>query len=1015
MEKKQQELLERVLLLMKYDNKETLSENISKVKILTEQQDPNKVPKNQYDKDAIKNCKMQPRNYDWFVPRTKETVDKFCNSLQLNYPSFYSKTPITNNTNPQTTPKPKVLTKEELRKYSIDQLIKLYESNSSEGEARVSINTNKDKIITVFAEKISEMNYDDLIKLLKNNKVFRDSLYFSDSPTGSSIQQPRSKKSFKGNVKVLGPFVVLLDYEIFERKIGEYNKNPKQFNYQPPIKPNWKDLTLKFPSLTYLTQYQYSPTQYLTNIKQKEQGLVGYTKKGYPTYVKENTESSVTNLQMALVELGYLKQKDVVRERGVNTSYPWHDSLRDYLKSGNYNFAEALGLTPNNPKLDGYIENYICLLKTYRVCKGSTINEENMPAYKFFKTNKHDWVEPFLSFLRANAYPNVPADEWLYETGQTPKEQQEKFEQGVNNSKFLKISIYDVDGKIIPIYSRGDDPDLPSYSIGNIQKNINQVISGKNEDSGFKPQIINLGPIFSILNDEQVNTLVNWLTEWCTEPFEFDGIKGRQIVTKGGSGLNFDFDLYSKFPNFVKDLVENESLYPNCVVDFANKETNGDVGKWMIKFLKLPEEQIDLLLQFYPEDYDLIQTYLPGAPGSKDFYLNNPLVKNAVKMHIFMNPGFLGTLSDALGGGYKTIDKIPDSLVELTLKKLLECPGMYKELQSIAAGQREYKGYIVGQYYSSLPSGYVKYTIPCPDEWWDENGWKIVMGGVLLASLVFPPLFMAVGWELELAIVARISVDAGLNIYSAYRNKMAGNEEAAKIDMACAVLSFIVDTPGFEKKFLSGFGDWAEISVFNKLKKANPNTGKKLNNFVRSLTDVERRHLYDIINTPRFTRQIQVYGKEIMDRWLKQQFGSQWKNIAVKILKEVGVKVPIVFSPVMLNMGYNMFIYANQVSQDIFNVELDETKWKAFEWELNNRGINTPEEADNFFENILSSNKKEQKIFLENVGKKIFGEQTKKIKEQLSDEKLDKLINEVKELNRRIDELNKQIESNIED
>jgi hypothetical protein len=93
MENNKKQLLERVLLLMNYNNKETLSENISKVKVLTEQPDPNRVPKNQSDKDAIKNCKMQPRNYNWFAPKTKETVDKFCNSLEMNYPSFYSKVP----------------------------------------------------------------------------------------------------------------------------------------------------------------------------------------------------------------------------------------------------------------------------------------------------------------------------------------------------------------------------------------------------------------------------------------------------------------------------------------------------------------------------------------------------------------------------------------------------------------------------------------------------------------------------------------------------------------------------------------------------------------------------------------------------------------------------------------------------------------------------------------------------------------------------------------------------------
>ena len=251
-----------------------------------------------------------------------------------------------------------------------------------------------------------------------------------------------------------------------------------------------------------------------------------------------------------------------------------------------------------------------------------------------------------------------------------------------------------------------------------------------------------------------------------------------------------------------------------------------------------------------------------------------------------------------------------------------------------------------------------------------------------------------------------MSVDVGLNIYSAYRNKAAGNEEAAKIDLACAMLSFIVDTPGFEKKFLSGYGDWAELSVFNKLKQVNPNTGKQMNKFVRSLTDVERRHLYDIINTPRFTRQIQIYGKEIMDGWLKQQFGSQWKNIAVKIFREIGVKLPVLFSPVMLNMGYKMFLYSNQVSQNIFKVPLDETKWKAFEWELKNRGIDTPEEADTLYE-TLKNDPKKSKEFVTAVGKKIFGEQFEKIKNQISVEKVKEEIKKTDDLIRELEEASK--------
>jgi hypothetical protein len=994
MENNKKQLLERVLLLMNYNNKETLSENISKVKVLTEQPDPNRVPKNQSDKDAIKNCKMQPRNYTWFAQRTKETVDKFCNSLEMNYPSFYSKVPTYDNPNPQTTqqttPKPQVLTKETLRKYSIEQLIKLYESNTGKGEARVSVGTNKDNIITVFAEKVSQLSMEELKGLInKNPKVFKSSLSFKDN----TISTPTEVKDFKYNVDKYGPLILLVDYEVWEKKLKQYNKNPKSFNYQPPIQPNWKDLIDKF-KLSSLIQYQYSPSQFVTKEKQEQQGLKGYTEKGYPEYGDKSL-----NIQYALVQLGLMEDKDVVKPPYTwGKAYKWYKVLSDYINSGNYNFGYEMGFDESNSDKENYVNNIIKSLVNKSSSGTWSVGSEDISGYNQIS-------DLMLSWLRANAYSNIPPDDVLSEKGDTQKDKKEKFETSVKDSKFLKISIYDVNGKIIPIYTRGDDPDLPTYSL---------------ESEGFElpPQTINLGPIFSILTDEQVKTLVDWLSEWCTEPVEVNGVKyGRKIVTEGGSGLNLSDDLISAFPDFMKEMAKNESLYPNCIVDFANKETNGDIGKWMIKFLKLPEEQIELLLQFYPEDYRLIQTYLPGKPGSTDFYLSSPLLKNAVRKDISINFSRALGLSDLWAAGEidraivssnpYPMEKITNSQVEKEIKRMLkDCPNVNQEFKTIAAGQREYKGYIVGQYYSSLPSEFIDYTIPCKDYEWDENGWKIVMGGVLLASLIFPPLFLAVGWELELAILARMTVDVGLNFYSAHRNRLAGNEEAAKIDMACAVLSFIVDTPGFEKKFLSGFGDWAEASVWNKLKAANPNTGAKMRNFVTSLSKTERRHLYDIINTPRFFRQIQIYGKDIVNKWLKQQFGSQWKNIAVKIFREIGVKLPILFSPIMLNMGYKMFLYSNQVSQNIFKVPLDETQWMAFEWELKNRGIDTPEEADSFYE-ILKNDPKKSNEFVTAVGKKIFGEQFEKIKNQISVKEINEEIKKTDDLIRRLEEASK--------
>jgi hypothetical protein len=452
MEKNQKELLERVLLLMKYDNKETLSENISKVKILSEQPDPNRVPKNPVYKDAITNCKMQPRNYTWsgFAPKNKESVDKFCNSLQSNYPSFYSKTPSINNPNPQTTSKPQVLTKETLRKYSIEQLIKLYESNTGKGEARVSAGTSKDNIITVFAEKVSQLSLEELKNLInKNPKVFKSSLSFKDN----TISTPTEVKDFKYNVDKYGPLILLVDYEVWEKKLKQYNKNPKSFNYQPPIQPNWKDLIDKF-KLSSLIQYQYSPSQFVTKEKQEQQGLKGYTEKGYPEY-----GNKILDIQYALVQLGLMSDKDVVKPPYTwGKTYKWHKVLSDYINDGNYKFGYEMGFDETNPNKENDINNIIKSLVNKSSSGTWSVGSEDISGYNQIS-------DLMLSWLRANAYSNIPPDDVLSEKGDTQKDKKEKFEKSVKDSKFLKISIYDVNGKVIPIYSRGDDSDLPTYSL----------------------------------------------------------------------------------------------------------------------------------------------------------------------------------------------------------------------------------------------------------------------------------------------------------------------------------------------------------------------------------------------------------------------------------------------------------------------------------------------------------------------------------------------------------------------
>lgn len=89
------ELLDRVLLMMKYDSSKTLNENKKEIRVISEQSVPDKA-----DKQTIGKCKMTPRDYKWFYPRTQKGADDLCNDLKKKYPSYYSNVQSVNNPNP---------------------------------------------------------------------------------------------------------------------------------------------------------------------------------------------------------------------------------------------------------------------------------------------------------------------------------------------------------------------------------------------------------------------------------------------------------------------------------------------------------------------------------------------------------------------------------------------------------------------------------------------------------------------------------------------------------------------------------------------------------------------------------------------------------------------------------------------------------------------------------------------------------------------------------------------------
>ena len=85
------ELIERVLLMMKYDSSKTLNEN--KTSLIVEQPDPPKFTET--TKKNILRCKSDPRDYSWLLKNNKsrlkseEDVDSYCDNLKVMFNTQY--------------------------------------------------------------------------------------------------------------------------------------------------------------------------------------------------------------------------------------------------------------------------------------------------------------------------------------------------------------------------------------------------------------------------------------------------------------------------------------------------------------------------------------------------------------------------------------------------------------------------------------------------------------------------------------------------------------------------------------------------------------------------------------------------------------------------------------------------------------------------------------------------------------------------------------------------------------
>jgi hypothetical protein len=155
-----------------------------------------------------------------------------------------------------------------------------------------------------------------------------------------------------------------------------------------------------------------------------------------------------------------------------------------------------------------------------------------------------------------------------------------------------------------------------------------------------------------------------------------------------------------------------------------------------------------------------------------------------------------------------------------------DCKKQYlKFFQAIVDGSVKNKNNkIVGKaYYNSKGQMYYakwnESTPPCSDEWWDEYGMYVQIGGMLAVSIL-------TGGMGTIGTIIELIADAGLNLYSLKKNYKAQNEDAVKLDFAYLILPFAMAS-GPIKQILKNakFGEETLKSVESKIN----NLGKYAN------------------------------------------------------------------------------------------------------------------------------------------------------------------------------------------
>jgi hypothetical protein len=215
---------------------------------------------------------------------------------------------------------------------------------------------------------------------------------------------------------------------------------------------------------------------------------------------------------------------------------------------------------------------------------------------------------------------------------------------------------------------------------------------------------------------------------------------------------------------------------------------------------------------------------------------------------------------------------------------VLDNPGKYTDSKGNKIGT-----YVIENGVSRYVSWPTDKPIPCVDMFWQENGWWIQIGGMLLVSVITPQF----GLPRLASTLIELAADTALNIYSLKKNTEAQDEDAMMLDVVFTILPFVILSPPIKAILKRAkFGDEVISSVESTLKSIPPNANEStIKNVISNMSPEEQRLIREI-GKEEHADVLSKVGQDVINNLTKGATASVGRKVAEPLLTVLFYGIP---------------------------------------------------------------------------------------------------------------------------